>query len=278
MDEYPPRDERWIWTSKNLYILPRSKMTDEEKKRNNENVKNIKIRKVMKNIMNGLIDNVCDTNECCLVATSESQGHGKAWEKDIQKRCFGMTDEELCSYKRNDPHDIRSEHNRCEDCNGTNVSIKTTGSDAIECADIERFLGSDNLDMVCLQYNQKDGHIKEAYKTIFFSVDELLKILKDDVGGLEDYKNKIKEYVVIVKGSPKGATTKDLSIDKRQYETDYFKIHAMPSQKRVQATIKVTKIKLKLKSYQEFGGGELFDSKYTKQIRSGKRNRHAKSI
>tara|TARA_Y100000389_G_C17430738_1_gene502425 strand:+ start:89 stop:922 length:834 start_codon:yes stop_codon:yes gene_type:complete len=243
-----------------------------------ERNKVLKVNLMIKSIMNGLIDNVCDTNECCIVATTESQGHGKAWEKDIQKRCFGMTDEELCSYKQIDPHDIRSEHNRYEQCKGRNVSIKTTGSDTIDCADIDRFLGSDNLDMVCIQYNQKEGNIKEAYKTIFFSVDELLKILKDDVGGLEDYKNKIKEYVVIVKGSPKGATTKDLSIDKRQYETDYFKIHAMPSQKRVQAQIKITKIKLKLKSYQEFGGGELFDSKYTKQIRSRKRNRHAKSI
>jgi hypothetical protein len=31
MDKYPPPDERWIRTSKKLYILPRSKMTDEEK-------------------------------------------------------------------------------------------------------------------------------------------------------------------------------------------------------------------------------------------------------
>lgn len=33
VDKYPPPDDRWVRIGKNAYILPRDKMTKEEKKK-----------------------------------------------------------------------------------------------------------------------------------------------------------------------------------------------------------------------------------------------------
>ena len=50
MDEYPPPDDRWIRIGRNAYSLPWSKMTKEEKQKNHETARNIRIRKEIKSI------------------------------------------------------------------------------------------------------------------------------------------------------------------------------------------------------------------------------------
>ena len=63
MDEYPPPDERWVRIGKNSYKLEWSKKTEEEKKRARKIMKQIKIRNEVKNIINGIIDDVVNLSE-----------------------------------------------------------------------------------------------------------------------------------------------------------------------------------------------------------------------
>jgi hypothetical protein len=256
-----------------------------KKKRNNENGKNIKIRKVMKNIMNILID----TNYSCLIATSESQGHGKAFEVDIQKRCFVMTDEEIRTYPSNAIYDIRKEHNRI---NKRNISIKVSGGMNIDCGDIKRFLTSEDMDIICVIYKQ-EGSIKISVKTIVFKFEDFIKILKTDVVkfcgiSYDEWLQKVIEYDTYVKVLPKEYYPSSKLIPQKDREhlnkkaplcskIRYFNIAPKidNDQQRVQCTINLNQIKeLTMNIYE---GGVLYDKEYTKTINSGTRTRHAKS-
>ena len=46
VDKYPPPDDRWIKIGKNAYILPRDKMTKEEKNNLNVKVNKFKTKKI----------------------------------------------------------------------------------------------------------------------------------------------------------------------------------------------------------------------------------------
>jgi len=255
-----------------------------------ERNKVLKVNLMITSIMNGLIDNVCDTNECCLVATSESQGHGKAWEVDIQKKCFGMTDEEIRTYPSNAIYDIRKENNRI---NKRNVSLKVSGGMCIDCGDILRFLTSEDMDVICVIYKQ-EGPIKICVKTIVFKFEDFIKILKTDVVkncgiSYEEWFKRVIEYNKYVKFLPKEYYPSSKLIPQKDREhlnkkaplcskIRYFNIAPKidNDQQRVQCTINLNKIKeLTMNIYE---GGKLYDKEYTKTIKSESRNRHAKSI
>jgi len=63
VDIYPPPDDRWVKIGKNAYILPRDKMTKEEKKSLKLKIKKFKTKKVIKSIMDDIINNVIKTPE-----------------------------------------------------------------------------------------------------------------------------------------------------------------------------------------------------------------------
>jgi hypothetical protein len=212
--------------------------------------------------------------------TNESQGHGKSMEKSIQTNIFKMTEEEMKTYKNTDPHDIRKEHNRLVNIpfKGNNISIKTTTRNEIDCADILRFLETSETWMICIIMEQKNDVIKEAKKTICFSIDEFLEKMWEDIKiekkiEKSKYLEHITEFIHLVKNVPKKTKTKELKINKKIYETTMFKISAKPSQNRVQARIKISGLE-NLKSYKDFNGGELFNYKYDKEINSGRRVRN----
>ena len=178
-----------------------------------------------------------------LKSTSENQGHGKAMEKSIQTNIFKMTEEEIETYKNTDPHDIRKEHNRLVNIpfKGNNISIKTTTRKEIDCADILRFLETSETWMICIIMEQRNDVIKEAKKTICFSIDEFLeKMWKGIKIEKSKYLEDITEYDTLVKNVPKKTKTKELEIDKKIYETNMFKISPKPSQNRVQCRIKIS--------------------------------------
>tara|TARA_Y100001970_G_C13848294_1_gene658020 strand:+ start:87 stop:728 length:642 start_codon:yes stop_codon:yes gene_type:complete len=206
-------------------------------------------------------------------STTESQGHGKAMERNIQQKIFKMTDEQIKSYKNTDIHDILSCHNNHELCKNKNVSIKTTTRSYIDCGDILRFISSTNTIMICICMIQKNDIMKEAIKTIYFSVDEYLEKLFSSFN--DEYKNNIKIYIDHIKQVPTKTKTKDLSINKKIYETKSFKIRPKPSQNRVQCSIKIDMLKT-LDSYKEFDGGYFFNDIYDKEIKSKIRSRNVK--
>ena len=56
VDKYPPPDDRWVRIGKNAYILPRDKMTKEEKLNLTVKVKKFKTKKIIKSIMDDIIE------------------------------------------------------------------------------------------------------------------------------------------------------------------------------------------------------------------------------
>jgi len=240
---------------------------------------NLKKRQGQENIMEG---------PHVLESTSESQGHGKAWEIDIQKRCFRMTDEEISSHKHIEKYDIRKEYNHIKP--NRNVSIKTSSGMIIDCGDIIRFLTSEDMDIICVIFNQ-EGNIKTATKTIVFQFEDFIKILKRDVEeycGLsyEEWFEEVNEYDTYIKGLPEDYYPSSKLIPKKEREhlnkkaplcikIKYFNIAPKidGDQQRVQGTINLNK--LKELTMNNFEGGHLYDSEYTKKVRSGPRNRHS---
>ena len=130
------------------------------------------------NIYNKLEEyNLIDYYKSIIKKTNESQGHGKAMELSIQKNIFNMKDEDIKTYKPTELHDIRKEHNKLDTelFKKKNISIKTTTRNEIDCADILRFLKSTDTNLICIKMKQQNDLIKEATKTICFSIDEFLK-------------------------------------------------------------------------------------------------------
>ena len=116
--------------------------------------------------------------------------------KDIQKKIYDI---ENPNYKNTEKYDIPSEDNKLHH---KNVSIKTSGCMSIDMGDILRFLNSENMDIICIIYKQKDN-IKEVYKTIVFDFDDFLTILKVDLEKcniiFDEWILKIEEYDKYVK-------------------------------------------------------------------------------
>jgi hypothetical protein len=65
----------------------------------------------------------------------ESQGHGKPWERDLGMNVYKATKAEVDSIPYTAPIDVPSEFNRLD---GIDVSVKVSGKDTIDMADILR--------------------------------------------------------------------------------------------------------------------------------------------
>ena len=225
--------------------------------------------------------------EVVLKKTSESQGHGKAWEIDIAEKIYGI-EKPKEKYKNNIKYDIPLIDNNLHD---KNVSIKTSGGMSIDMGDILRFLSSENMHVVSVIYKQKDGLRKEAKETRVFDFDDFKKILIEDLEKCDfvydDWYKKIKDYVDYVKSLPKEYYPESKNKPASQKEhllkkiplcknIQYFNIAPKidSDQQRVQCSINLRKIP-GLKQ-DVFEGGVLFDKEYTKIMMSSSRNRKKK--
>ena len=90
VDKYPPPNDRWIKIGKNAYILPRHKMTKEEKKSLNMKVKKLKTKKIIKSIMNNIIENLISN-----IQNSSKENNGKERWKMEQSKLKGNDKKEL---------------------------------------------------------------------------------------------------------------------------------------------------------------------------------------
>ena len=219
--------------------------------------------------------------------TNESQGHGKAWEIDIEEKIYGIENPKE-KYNNDAKYDIPAEDNSLHH---RNVSIKTSGVMNLCMSDIRRMLRSENMYVVCVIWKQITPTIKEAKKTIVFDFDEFKEILIKDLEKcnytLEEWLNHIDEYVNYVKSLPKEYYLNSKNIPQSQKEhlikkkplcQDFkcgFNVNPKidSKQQRVQCSINLNKLNIK-KTITE--GGVLFGKKYTKTIISSPRKRKKK--
>ena len=96
VEKFPPPDDRWIKIGKNAYILPRDKMTKEEKKSLKLKVKKFKTKKIIKSIMDDLIDNVVSAEDSKITSESKKGNKGERGEIKIIEFLFdNMNNEEI---------------------------------------------------------------------------------------------------------------------------------------------------------------------------------------
>jgi hypothetical protein len=224
--------------------------------------------------------------EVVLKKTSESQGHGKAWEIDIATRVYGIENTKE-KYKSNAKYDIPAEDNVLHK---KNVSIKASGGMGLCMSDIRRMLKSENMDVVCIIWKQITPKIKEAIKTVVFDFDEFKETLIKDLEKcnytLEEWFKHIDDYDNYVKNLPKEYYPNSKKLPQKQREhlikkanlcgnINYFQVNPKidSKQQRVQCSINLNKINIKKEIFE---GGVLFDKKYTKTIASTSRIRHKK--
>jgi len=222
-----------------------------------------------------------------LQSTTESQGHGKSWERAVSTSIFKITETEMCDYTHTDKYDIKGKHNRRAECLGKNVSIKTTQSGSIDCGDIMRFLGSTNVIMVCIIYGQI-AEKKVVQKTIVFDIEKFIQsVLHEELKSLnidiDTWNKDVEGYVNYVKVElPKSGKVNHEEYPYKHKKADLCKglncFNIAPkvdskTQRRVQCSIKISELK-KLKSYEEFNGSNLWGETYIDTILSPPRKRN----
>ena len=214
-----------------------------------------------------------------LQASSESQGHGKPWEIDILKKLV-ISSDILNLYSHNSKYDAKKKHLNYN----KNISIKTTKSMSVDCADIIRFLTEcEELDIIVILYIQITEKIKQAIKTYLINHDLLIQKLNEDIPKIygityETWINNIKEYVKTVKSIPHGrCSNKSYKEEAKKLSKNipYFNISPKvdsKSQRRVQCSINLNKITID----ETYEGGIFRNITYTKEIISEPRKRNKK--
>ena len=212
-----------------------------------------------------------------LSPTTESQGHGKSWERDILVP-LGVSEELQKEYKHIEIYDGKKDHV----LTGRNISIKTTKSMSLDCGDIIRFLTKcSELDIIVIYYGQKMKKVKKAINTYLIDHDKLIDKLKTDIPLLynitfEEWIDKIKDYDKRIKSIPHGkCTDKSYKSEKALLckEIPYFNIAPKVDsgkQRRVQCSINLKKIDMD----ETYDGGKFRDITYMKEIISEPRKRN----
>jgi hypothetical protein len=143
----------------------------------------------------------------------ENQAHGKSWEDDIKSYIFWLTKEECDSIPHTARHDIPGELNRLD--KGTNISIKTTGSDTVCMADVSRVCDNvgngEQIHAIILMYKQnKSKTTKKLYRIIEIDLTNSRELLFGTATIDE-----INELVAYVKSIPKDVTSAHRATYKR---------------------------------------------------------------
>ena len=92
----------------------------------------------------------------------ENQGHGKTWERELGLNVYKATEAELASVSHTAPIDVPRAFNRLD---GTDISIKVSGGDAIDMGDIIRLFkevsSGEKIHMTVIAWVQKDSTTKK---------------------------------------------------------------------------------------------------------------------
>ena len=171
----------------------------------------------------------------------QSQSHGLFWDSEIRVKVFGLP--ECINDTRK--YDIECQENQFQP--NENVSIKTSGSDTIDCGDILRFFGNQFADglytnIVTLRYKQV-GDTKQIQEIVEFKYDEMVRDFLFGTVSITD----LEQYCGFIKAIPNGAVSQDCKTAyknmKKQLQLDHkMFIRISPkvdskSQRRVQCSI-----------------------------------------
>ena len=108
----------------------------------------------------------------------ENQAHGKIWEKNVGMNVYKATEAELKSVSHSAPIDVPRTFNRLE---SIDISIKTSGKDTIDMADIVRVFDEVNREetfhMTRVLWEQKDPTTKKLKDIIEVDLTKSANIL-----------------------------------------------------------------------------------------------------
>lgn len=203
---------------------------------------------------------------------TESQAHGFKFEDSLKEQVFKID----TKIKYTSKYDIPKEFNII---NNHNISIKTTGNRDIGCADIFRFLESDETEMIITCYKQ-DGDYKIVKETYSLQLTEdFMKSLNDDIN-----KDELNQLNQLIKNIPHGKvseeTKKEYKNKCKQLSLEYFIVNPKvdsKKQRRVQCTLKLDAIlNRKDIKYEIFNGAEYYGKKYIGKFFSPRRKRNKK--
>jgi hypothetical protein len=181
---------------------PTTPTTDSEESKPKDEIKEIVEPKVEIEDTPHSIENTATTNsEESTPKTKEVQAHGKFWEKEIAKKIYGATDEELATIGYTDTNDLPAVYNRLDQCK---LSIKTTGKANNVCmADCLRVFDAvkkkdEIYHMTVIHYKQ----IQDKKKVDSITEINLTNSSELLFGSLQ--RKQIEELTSLVKSMPKG--------------------------------------------------------------------------
>jgi len=215
----------------------------------------------------------------------ENQAHGKIWEKDLGMNVYKATEAELKSVSHTAPIDVPRAFNRLD---GTDISVKVSGTNAIDMGDIERIYkevsSGESIHMTVVCWEQKNPTTK-ALKSITEVDLTNSVVLLFGTATLSD----IQALVACVKAIPKNARTAEHTKTYKQMAATLKQrhgglIHYAPkvdtkNQRRVQG--RISKFSEFLQKHPErivaqSQNGEFRGGKITEEILSTKRVRSKK--
>ena len=94
---------------------------------------------------------MADQKPCNIKEFTQSQSHGLFWDSEIRVKCFGLPN----CINDTTKYDILCSNNKYD--SDENISIKTSGSNNIDCGDIIRFYEGDfnkKYTIILLRYKQ----------------------------------------------------------------------------------------------------------------------------
>jgi hypothetical protein len=203
---------------------------------------------------------------------TESQAHGFKFENCVKVEVFKINDK----IKYTSKYDIPEEFNTIND---NNISIKTTKTRYVGCADIFRFLESDKTEMIIIYYKQIENY-KQVIKTYSLHLtDNFMKSLNGDINKYE--LNQLNQYIKnIPHGKVSKETKKEYKNKCKQLSLEYFIVNPKvdsKKQRRVQCTLKLDAIlNRKDIKYEIFNGAEYYGKKYIGKFFSPRRKRNKK--
>ena len=195
---------------------------------------------------------MADQKPCNIKEFTQSQSHGLFWDSEIRVKCFGLPN----CINDTTKYDILCSNNKYD--SDENISIKTSGSNNIDCGDIIRFYEGDfNKKYTIILLRYKQNGTKKILNEII-EINYNIKLRNILFGSIP--KKILEGYVEYIKNIPNGNVSEEIKKkykdckNKMQKEFN-MKINISPkvdshNQRRVQCSI--PKLNQLLEIYPEF--------------------------
>lgn len=151
---------------------------------------------------------------------NHNQGHGKVFEGIISNYKYNV---DISKYSYINKYDIEYQDNHITN---NNVSIKTTNTNTVCCADALNFLSSDRCEMMIIKY-KKDGDTKQIIALYSINIEDILSY--NNIEKLKEFRDFIKmnkKYFQEVGNTDKFEEFKQICIKKsKNLSSDLIRIN-----------------------------------------------------